>query len=267
MLYVSNRGSESVNVFAYPHGDLVRKLHFAAEPLLMCADNQGNVFIPEGSAIVEYAYGGKKPLRTLSVGHYGGLDSCSFDAATDGLAAASDLGYVAVFSLKRPFSPPVFYTTSYGALEFDDVTYDSGGNLFATAYYAGSNFIFLELSKGSAVMKRVKVPYNFGEWGGLQWDGSYVAIEVETSSYGLVIDRLRIRNYKATVVGDVTLLGYEVGANQFWISDGTIVSATNGTTNLAFWKYPAGGEPWRTIKVAGLESDGIDGAVLTLATK
>jgi hypothetical protein len=267
LLYVSRYYTETVSVFTYPHGPLVRTLDLSSEPLRLCVDNRGDVFVPEGYVVEEYPHGGKKQIRTFSLTSYSGdpfFDSCAFDSRTDRLAVGGGSGVIAVFSLKDFSGPPALYYANYDELGFSDVTYDGNDDLFATGDYEGSNFILVELSRGSASLQRVNVPADAGGDGGLQWDGTYLAMPGRFDSAGLVIDRIRIRNNKATVMGRLILEGNEVYAHQFWINGNTIISPINDFEDVAFWRYPAGGKSWNTITGAG---PNIDGVALSIAPK
>jgi len=68
LLYVSDDYNDDVYVFALPAGGLVGTLTGFKTPQSPCADEAGDVFIPDDGAsdIVEYAHGGSKPIKTLA---------------------------------------------------------------------------------------------------------------------------------------------------------------------------------------------------------
>ena len=89
LLYISDIGAETVDVFTYPKGAMVGALTGFEEPNGECVDAKGNVWIADTYAleIVEYAHGGTKPIAKLSDANY--PVSCSIDPTTNDLAATN----------------------------------------------------------------------------------------------------------------------------------------------------------------------------------
>jgi hypothetical protein len=69
--------------------------------------------------------------------------------------------------------------TNYGDSNFDQYLfcgYDNKGDLFVDGINYGSAFVFAELPKGSKTLKNITLNQSFQYGGGVQWDGTYVAV-------------------------------------------------------------------------------------------
>ncbi len=67
MIYVSDAGSNDVDVFAFDVKNLVGQLTGFNEPQGMCSDSHGNIYVTNtlDSNILEFAHGGTSPIRTF----------------------------------------------------------------------------------------------------------------------------------------------------------------------------------------------------------
>lgn len=67
LIYVSDAGTDDVNIYGFTSHNLVGQLTGFNEPQGMCGDSHGNVYIANtlDSNIVEYAHGGTSPIRTF----------------------------------------------------------------------------------------------------------------------------------------------------------------------------------------------------------
>src|ERR1700722_12711236 len=139
LLYVSNSNG-TVNVYKYwQNHALLGVLTDAPNPMGECADKKGNVYVVDyGSRssagdILEYAHGGKAPLRIIEDGSYNPY-GCSVDPQSGDLAVANLQGYsnegnIAIY--RHAKGKPIFYTDSY-LYNFASCAYDSHGNLLTT---------------------------------------------------------------------------------------------------------------------------------------
>ncbi|MGB6518626.1 MAG: hypothetical protein WBE79_09015 [Candidatus Cybelea sp.] len=253
LLYVSHRKDGSVYVYSYPAGKLQGRL-LGVHAGGLCSDKNGDVFIPERTAILEYAHGGTRPIAVLHDSIGAESQFCAVDPATGDLAVSGGANResgVAIYT-NATGSPRMF-----GAADLEagsrSATYDNDGNLFveATADNAGGVGL-LELPKGakrfrSIAWNGIRPP----QLGSIQWDGEYLAVESpERASGQTTLFRYRVNEGRATLVGKTALKG--AGSPlQFWIHAGKIaVPSQGGSTGVMLYDYPAGGSPAKTIKDA-----------------
>jgi len=253
LLYVSDNGTDDVYAYSYPKGKLKGTLTGFDAPKGMCVDKAGNVFITDDvpyakgpSKILEYAHGGTSPIATLSDPAYHPY-GCSVDPVTGNLAVTN-------VSTAYDYSPGdvVIYTdakgtpTNYVDPDFDQYLfcgYDDKGNLFVDGINSGSAFEFAELPKGSKTLKNVTLNESFQYGGGVQWDGTYVAVGDQIAS---VIYQFTINGSSGTEVGATPLDGSNY-VRQFWIHGGKVVGPDNQGASVKFWNYPAGGTATKTL--------------------
>src|SRR5580693_7122481 len=81
LLYVSDIGTNSVDVYPYPTGKLVGKLTGFGSVAGLCADKSGDVFVVDEAGPVDvYAHGGSSPIRRLTT--TGAPYGCAADPST-----------------------------------------------------------------------------------------------------------------------------------------------------------------------------------------
>jgi hypothetical protein len=121
--------------------------------------------------------------------------------------------------------------------------YDSDGNLFIDGEGVGFNvFMFGELPKGKKFTS-IALNQSFVLAGGVQWDGSNIAVGDSDSS---VIYQFTTNGKNGTEVGSTPLIGTDV-VWQFWVQKQKVVASNSyhaGSQNLSnvlFYNYPAGG--------------------------
>ncbi|HLY03542.1 MAG TPA: hypothetical protein VKR56_13740 [Candidatus Cybelea sp.] len=214
LLYVSHKDG-SVDVYSYPDGKFERRLSEGAYGL--CADESGDVFIPEGNEILEYAHGGTRPIAVLRNAPGGFIQSCAVDALTGNLAVSGDAGArrgVAIYANAE--GTPSSYAVGDRNVASWSCAYDNEGNLFVSDATR-----LLELPRGAARFKTIA-------WNGLrparlgpiQWDGKYLAASIGASGSGpAAISHYRVSNGRATLVDQTALKGAESPV-QFWIDGG-----------------------------------------------
>ena len=201
----------------------------------VCSDTQGNVFLSDGSGLVEYAHGGTQPINTLTAP--GDIDGgCSVDPNTNSLAVVF-LSYghdVAIFQNEQ--GTPSLYSSG---VEANYCGYDNEGNLFVDGF--GGPFQLAGLPKGASQFMHISTQY-LGVTGQIQWDGKYMAFQQQD---GPNIYRLSISGSEATIASTVTLKGIKHRQYQSWIYNGTFVAPFNThgerPTAVGLWKYPKGG--------------------------
>ena len=178
LLYVSNRKDGSVYVYSYPQNKLEGWL-LNAQATGLCSDGNGDVFIPEGNEILEYAHGDTRPIAVLRNSVGGVSQFCAIDPATGNLAVSGGTSRkygVAIYTNAQ--GNPRIYKDFNGA--YWSCTYDKEGNLFVEAAAGGldGTVSLLELPKGGTRIKpiawsRTRAP----RLGSIQWDGKYLAAE------------------------------------------------------------------------------------------
>ena len=226
-----------------------------------CTDPKGNVYITDYTAdtVAEYAHGGTRAIRTLSVPGTGAA-ACAVDPSSGDLAVttagnASGTGAnVAIF--RKAKGKPETYT--YRAiLGYSFCAYDNAGNLFVDGTPAQGYGYYYELAELPRLGKSLEpvILDNGISWGaGLQWNGRYLAVGQPVNPN---ISRYTISAGYGTFVGSTELSG-AYDATQFVIA-GTkaiVVNLYYYDRYIARWdvlvfNYPAGGYQTQEI----LESD------------
>lgn len=250
LLYVSD--VDEVVVYSYPQGIFKGRLRRFLDATGVCVDKNGDVFVADNGygRVYEYKHGGTKRIKTLYPGDAVG---CSVDPTTGNLAVTdlqstsrSGNGNVAIFV--NASGKPKYYTDP-AFHEYFFCGYDDKGNLFVDGlpYGKGTGYtLFAELPKGGSTFKDFAVNAYVAGPGGVQWDGKHVAIGDQYSH----VYEFNIDESKAILVG-TTPLGDAKNVKQAWIQGDRIIapnSVGGPGANVLIYKYPAGGEPIKTIK-------------------
>lgn len=243
LIYVSNVYSSTVDAITYPRGKLAGTVS-GDEPQGLCTSTttRGNWWVVNSGSetIAEYAHGGTSPIATLSTTSAGDPVSCAIDPTSGDLAATLiTTGAVVIF--KNASGPGTEVQDGLVETFFD--AYDGRGNLFADGF--NDEFIpaLVELRKGASTFHTVTVPLTIESFPNeLFWDGTYIAVG---PAEGGAIDRLAIKRYRAVLKGTVQATG---ASGSFWIGGSRLV-AFDGQSGIGIWKYPAGGNPIKTITV------------------
>jgi hypothetical protein len=217
LLYVTN--TYDVTVYSYPRGKLVGELKSKDlfRPVGECSDKEGNIYILDFGAVLEYAHAGTKLLRSFS--YEGTATACASDPTTGNLAVTYNestyQAYVAVYT--NDSNTPTVYQDD--PVLFVGCGYDPSGNLYADgSSYGAPTGVLVELPKGADALKTV-TPTQGLEWGGsVQWDGKYIAVGDSDSGN---VYRLSISDYEAKIVGTVSLANSPLGAVYPWWIQGS----------------------------------------------
>ncbi len=212
-----------------------------------CSDENGDVFFTGVNSIVEFAHGGTTPIASYAVP--GTAYSCSIDPVTGDLAAVvfclTGCGESVVVLTTPGMLPQSYSDSTMPSLLY--CAYDNSGNLFVDGY-ASSQFGLAELPAGGNALQNITVDQNIQFAGQIQWDGQYIAV---TTTIHPAIEQVQVTGSTATVVGTTELYGVGPRSTQSWIYRDKIIVPTGNSrarsTNILFWKYPAGGYPVRTI--------------------
>lgn len=251
LLYISDLNTYDVYAYTYPKGKLKGRLTGFSGPEGECVDKKGHVFIANFAAsnVLEYAHGGTSPVATLSDPGYYPV-GCSVDPTTGNLAVANYVstggkpGNVVVFKDAKG-TPTAYADPLVNEMVF--CGYDGAGNLFVDGSTSGAAFAFDELSSGGASLETISLNQSIGVPGGVQWDGTYVAVGDRATN---VIYRFTITGAKGKEEGSVSL-GDSSDVNQFWTDGSKVIGSDPGAANARFWNYPAGGSPTKTISGLG----------------
>ena len=254
LLYIANDTSE-VLIYKYEHGfRQVGTIYPPAYPLNgICADNQGDVWVPAGDSgsgyVLEYPHGGTTPIATLyTAGYY--PSACAVDNTTGNLAVTSvcsgsgcDVhgGSVAIYHRAKG-NPKVFKDLQMPLFYF--CTYDDTGNLFVdgSGQYSQS-FNVAELPKGKKKFINLTVDQYIDYPGGIQWDGTYLAIG---DRYDNLIREYEVNGRNATEFSQ-TLLNGTTGALGFLVQKRQVIVPGSTSASVDFYKYPAGGAPTKSL--------------------
>jgi DNA-binding beta-propeller fold protein YncE len=243
LLYVSDIGTNEVDVYPYPSGSLVGKLTGFGSVAGLCVNKGGDVFVVDEAGPVQvFAHAGTSPIRKLTTS--GAPYGCAIDPTTGNLALTNlssySFGAIAIYP-KANGSPKEYTDGSVDSSFF--CGYDTHGNLFVDGWNRSADPILLKLAKNG---KQFGTPFNLNASDknptGVQWDGKYVAVGNKGS--GVVY---RIDGSTGKTVQSITLKnGLDV--EQFWLDGSTLIGPNfqvNGA--VAYWHYPAGGTATKTI--------------------
>jgi hypothetical protein len=241
LLYVSDVGANSVDVFTYPQATLVGKLTGFGSVAGLCADKAGDVFVVDEAGPVQmFPHGGSTPIRKLATS--GAPYGCSVDPVSGNLALTQLSSY--------QYGPISIYAGAKGkAAYYPDKQvdaswfcgYDDRGNLFADAWDRYGNVILLELPKGKKSFTTFKLGEKFANPGGVQWDGKDIAV---SDRGGGVVYRLTESGHLAATI----TLKSGTNVEQFWILGSTLVGPNAQSPGAVdFWRYPGGGSPTKEL--------------------
>lgn len=272
LLYIADTGTNDVYVYSYPKNKLEGTLTGFNSPGGLCVNKAGDVFITNvlGWDVLEYAHGGTKPIATLAQAPYSFPYACSIDPATGNLAVTdiasgagspSGEGPGSLLIYKNAHGTPRSYSTMYHPYYCG---YDAKGNLFIDGEGAGfSTFMFGELPKGKK-FTNIALNQSFVLAGGVQWDGSNIAVGDSDSS---VIYQFITNGKNGTEVGSTPLMGTNV-VWQFWVQGQKVVApnsyhvGSQNLSNVLFYNYPAGGSATGAL---GGSVDYPDGVTVSVA--
>ena len=229
-------------VISYPGLKLVGSLSTPGDGV--CSDSQGNIFLPSGATVTEYAHGGSQPIATLNLPGGEG-QGCAVDPKSNSLAVVfKGSGVdVAIFASER--GNPTLYGSHLDSVYCG---YDDKGDLFVDGmHYQQPGFA--ELSSGASQFTELSMPSSVGLPGQVQWDGSYITYE--SSDQTKTVSRLTVSGSAVTVVA-TTKFNVRHRSTASWIYAGHLIVPYNIVGERAnvvgVWKYPKGGNPTKTVR-------------------
>jgi DNA-binding beta-propeller fold protein YncE len=253
LVYVTDPGSDTVDVLSYSSHKLVGTLTGFQDPGGECVDKHGNVFITDFLArdIVEYAHGGTTPIATL--GDSNGPAGCAIDPSSGNLAVNNGGGSVEVYP--GATGTPTTYSFS-SSVDFDFCTFDTSGNLFISGQQRYA-FLIVELKRNSGELQSLKLD-GINSAGSLQWYGHLLTVAMTASQQQRAeIARVEVKDGVAKAVSVIGLQNQITPeGTQFWIEGGRIIGATFSPNRynvklLDQWRYPEGGKRVGEFRMPG----------------
>jgi hypothetical protein len=243
LLYVlQGAHAASVEFVTFPQGKPVGTLPTYGYPTALCSDASGNVWVPFDTGgkvlVAEFAHGGTVPIAKL-LAPLTGAHGCAVDPSSGNLAVLSSAGINGsgkILVWNHAVGKPASYHTWF---EPFSAAYDDKGNLFVDGLDE-STYVLTELPAGARKLHYVAIRHGAVTLGGVQWDGTYVAVEGFRRSDPIY--RLKVAGFKAEVVQTVQLRAVPYEAS-FWTNGSTIVATQRDTKHVGVWTYPTGGAP------------------------
>lgn len=254
LLYVTQYQS-TIDILSYPDGQLEGQITDQGDPGTMCADQNGDVFVPDyaNEDILEYPHGATKPIaKFVNNGYH--PEGCSVDPVSGHLAVASPIadatltaGEVAIFKPGR--LKPIKHFTNPRMYEPYGCAYGDDGNLFIFGY-GDSKYTYGLLPPKGYYIKQLHLSPPVSDPGQMQWDGTDLA--VLDQYYGTLV-RYSVSHNIGTKV-DETKLKPAGQVGNFWIQGNAVVAPEYRMLDIGIWNYPQGGKPIAqiaTVEYAG----------------
>jgi hypothetical protein len=242
LIYVSDQGAQ-VYALSYPDGKLVGTLEGFNGSAGECVDASGNVWIADevASEIVEYAHGGTKRIATLRDRAFY-PQGCAVDPTTGNLAVTNFTGFKGTGDLlvynSAQGKPKRYVNSAFAQYYF--CAYDAKGDLFADGTGGGLNQ-YAVLLHGSSSLQTIELPQDDYIMGSIQRDGKSMV----WAGFPALPVLYRTTGINGHVDGSTDL---DTGATlTFWIENHTVI-AGGYSRGLSYWKYPAGGAPFQSVR-------------------
>jgi hypothetical protein len=239
-------------MYTYPGGQFIRTIGAAGNGYCNGGPS-GDAWIASGGQQV-YQIEPDGSIGTIIQDLYQPTWGCAVDRKTGTLAVTSRNGQVALFAGAHGDGTP--YTTGLGAAYY--CTYDSNDDLFVDGTLRGSSGAVAELPSGGKTFQLIQLNKPIDGFWAIQWDGKFLAVEATQGAGKITIYRFSVAGSIGKVVATTHLLTqYKLSSREsaeFWIRGTRILEGTNnqGTfydSYLQFWRYPAGGNPIKTVEV------------------
>lgn len=255
LLYVST--NKKIVMVSYPSGTVVGTISwYTSNPTYsICSDpNTGNVFIPEGNLIYEYAHGATTPTATLNVpSDDSEARGCAIDPTTGNLALVATIGSAesaGFLVYAGAQGTPTTYTNKQKVGDLIYAAYDWSGDLFSMeACHCQALIKLAEMKAGKTQLNFLKLENCLGcSYSKMQWDGQYLAFpDFGNGGHERLMGQLQLTRTKANLVNTISLNDMDDNG-AFWIYDGNILTVLQNlklhhSEGIGVWPYPAGGNP------------------------
>jgi len=261
LLYVSDEATNVVDVFTFPFGTPVGVLQQLHDPVGICSDKTGYVWVVNApNHVLKYAHGAQRPESTIEDARAVRLQACSIDPTSGNLAVTDAgrpglAGYVVIYAGAKG-SPKRFRSADLSDVFF--CAYDDKGNLFVDGLDGTYAFRLMELPHGGQRLRPIKLDQSVGFPGAVAWDGKYLALGDRSyrGGHAPAIYQISVSKTHGTVVGTTKLsgscdlLGFTIpklGSGK-GNPQGTRVVAPDICNNaVRLYRYPAGGSPTKRL--------------------
>jgi hypothetical protein len=242
LVYITDSGTNEVNLYSYPSFKLYQTLTLQGVPA--CTDAAGDVWFIQGQALVEYPHGGTKPLRTLQdPGEYPA--SCAVSSKTGTLAVANLIstsgGRGSISLYQHAKGKP---TIVQGTGRFYFITYDDHDNIFGNGENSEYQVALFELPSKSVRIESIALEGATIEFpGDVHYTGNVLNIADQD---GAVIYETRVKGTIATVTDHTPLTGAS-DVVSYAIYKNRVICPDAGNAGVEVYAYPQGGNPVKVL--------------------
>ncbi|MFY9663630.1 MAG: hypothetical protein WAL67_05960 [Candidatus Cybelea sp.] len=259
LLFVSDDGTDDINIFTLPGLALKGQLTGFSEPQGMCTDASGNIWVANTGTnqLLQLSRSGSL-LKTLD-DPTGFPVGCAVNRLNNDLAVTNIIGNpsgdgnVVVYA-NSTGTPQAFADPS--VFEYFFPAYDNAGNLYVDGE-GSAGFALMELASGSSTLSPVSISGGTLFFpGGVNWDSATSSLVIgdqecngasESCLYSATVS-----DGVATITGVTMLLdpsGQSGDVDQTTIGPqgrffaGGFISESSDPSGVARWAFPAGGVP------------------------
>ncbi|MBV8725288.1 MAG: hypothetical protein JO350_08150 [Candidatus Eremiobacteraeota bacterium] len=272
LLYIADAGKFIVDVYTFPALKLAGKITGINRQQGECSDADGNVWITstQGLQILEFAHGGRTPIKVLGdpAGYPAG---CAVDPATNDLAVTNLTGFSgagAVLIYRHGGGVPAVYQSAKQYYYFF-AAYDSSGNLFTSGQTVKAAYSLALLTKGTHKLSSVAIKGATLYFPGtVAWLGSTIVLGDQLCGnrklscfYRGAVTGATVRITGVTHLKGACAIAQAVVEPAQLIGGNTAQCGRGGKSGVAVWPFPKGGHPSKSV--AGLDMP--VGATLSVA--
>jgi hypothetical protein len=253
LLYVSDAGTNDVQIYSYPQGQPVGTITGFDQPQGECVDGKGNVFVTntQASTILEFAHGGTTPIATFSdPGQF--PVACAISSLTGQLAVSNafDTSFatssVSVFAKgsttkSKTYVNPLFWESYF-------MSYDNQNNLYVDGLVTGGYFTFglAELSKATWTPVSLDTTINWP--GSVVWSKTSLAVgDQEYMPTESAVYQFQLGTSGGQLAG-TTVLDGSCDITQFYVLNSMLTGADACKPGASEYLYPAGGSRKKLVK-------------------
>jgi hypothetical protein len=244
LLYISDVGTDDVNVYAFDTGALVGQLTGFNEPQGMCSDSKGHVYVTNtmASDVLVYAHAGTTPIETLNDSDEYPVD-CAVNpnsqlSVANIMTTSGGTGSVSIF----------VGTTYYGSISSTDFSHVDSiafqpprGDNFVTGSSPSNRVRFGSFSYADLKLHPVKPPTKSAGFVRFSGIHKYMAVGDQSGTIYLV--------HGPTEFSKIQLDGL-CSVGQFSISRSYIAVPDPCGVKVLVYPFPRGNKPARKITAA-----------------